>query len=260
MKIYRNDPCPCGSGKKYKKCCELKNVTFENKSPQKKEHFISGNVPVSFDMPVFFKEFFTKVKTGLTAFGLINSCILRPEIEKIASQFTNSQLDRGKSEAKKIQQCKNVSELIKILKAGIDNLNHVLMQKLFLEKPEESVAALMLELQNAVPEMFIEISVRTIALAKINVANDLMTIIKKHDKSIYQISLLCLLLGYQKHPAIPQFLWNYYRFFKSQYPDQDYWEGPFYGLWEQWARATFDDKKESAEVGSFNKADERTAP
>ena len=24
MKIGRNDPCPCGSGKKYKKCCALK--------------------------------------------------------------------------------------------------------------------------------------------------------------------------------------------------------------------------------------------
>ncbi len=23
-KPSRNDPCPCGSGKKYKKCCELK--------------------------------------------------------------------------------------------------------------------------------------------------------------------------------------------------------------------------------------------
>ncbi len=23
-KTGRNDPCPCGSGKKYKKCCELK--------------------------------------------------------------------------------------------------------------------------------------------------------------------------------------------------------------------------------------------
>ena len=23
-KAGRNDPCPCGSGKKYKKCCELK--------------------------------------------------------------------------------------------------------------------------------------------------------------------------------------------------------------------------------------------
>lgn len=24
MNIGRNDPCPCGSGKKYKKCCETK--------------------------------------------------------------------------------------------------------------------------------------------------------------------------------------------------------------------------------------------
>ncbi len=24
MTISRNDPCPCGSGKKYKKCCELR--------------------------------------------------------------------------------------------------------------------------------------------------------------------------------------------------------------------------------------------
>jgi hypothetical protein len=23
-KINRNDPCPCGSGKKYKKCCEIR--------------------------------------------------------------------------------------------------------------------------------------------------------------------------------------------------------------------------------------------
>lgn len=22
-KVGRNDPCPCGSGKKYKKCCEI---------------------------------------------------------------------------------------------------------------------------------------------------------------------------------------------------------------------------------------------
>ena len=25
-KINRNDPCPCGSGKKYKKCCGLKEL------------------------------------------------------------------------------------------------------------------------------------------------------------------------------------------------------------------------------------------
>ncbi len=27
MKAGRNDPCPCGSGKKFKKCCQLKSVT-----------------------------------------------------------------------------------------------------------------------------------------------------------------------------------------------------------------------------------------
>jgi len=27
--IGRNDPCPCGSGKKYKKCCEEKNESKE---------------------------------------------------------------------------------------------------------------------------------------------------------------------------------------------------------------------------------------
>jgi uncharacterized protein YecA (UPF0149 family) len=25
-KVGRNDPCPCGSGKKYKKCCLLKET------------------------------------------------------------------------------------------------------------------------------------------------------------------------------------------------------------------------------------------
>ncbi len=28
-KTGRNDPCPCGSGKKYKKCCALKGASDE---------------------------------------------------------------------------------------------------------------------------------------------------------------------------------------------------------------------------------------
>lgn len=31
LKVGRNDPCPCGSGKKFKKCCE-------NKQKHKKIH------------------------------------------------------------------------------------------------------------------------------------------------------------------------------------------------------------------------------
>jgi len=32
MKIGRNDPCPCGSGKKYKKCCLNTGSPIENNS------------------------------------------------------------------------------------------------------------------------------------------------------------------------------------------------------------------------------------
>ena len=33
--IGRNDPCHCGSGKKYKKCCELKDQTKEHSALEK---------------------------------------------------------------------------------------------------------------------------------------------------------------------------------------------------------------------------------
>lgn len=31
MKTGRNDPCPCGSGQKYKKCCEAKDEAARTK-------------------------------------------------------------------------------------------------------------------------------------------------------------------------------------------------------------------------------------
>ncbi|MDR0668835.1 MAG: SEC-C domain-containing protein [Treponema sp.] len=35
-KIGRNDPCPCGSGKKYKKCCLSKGITFKEETSDDK--------------------------------------------------------------------------------------------------------------------------------------------------------------------------------------------------------------------------------
>ncbi|TDQ37125.1 SEC-C metal-binding domain-containing protein [Aureibacillus halotolerans] len=40
MKVQRNDPCPCGSGKKYKKCCLLINKEFV--SPQEVQMLYQG--------------------------------------------------------------------------------------------------------------------------------------------------------------------------------------------------------------------------
>jgi hypothetical protein len=39
MKPGRNDPCPCGSGKKYKKCCYLRGLYTENYDSEESEGF-----------------------------------------------------------------------------------------------------------------------------------------------------------------------------------------------------------------------------
>ena len=39
-KIGRNAPCPCGGGKKYKKCCLLQQDGAERYSPKRKMRFI----------------------------------------------------------------------------------------------------------------------------------------------------------------------------------------------------------------------------
>ena len=37
-KVYPNDPCPCGSGKKYKQCCGKKsNLTYKKKNQKEGE-------------------------------------------------------------------------------------------------------------------------------------------------------------------------------------------------------------------------------
>jgi tetratricopeptide (TPR) repeat protein len=40
LKVGRNDLCPCGSGKKYKKCCMLKDETQKLEELEKKENLV----------------------------------------------------------------------------------------------------------------------------------------------------------------------------------------------------------------------------
>lgn len=50
-KIGRNDPCPCGSGQKYKKCCMGSNASFENENLQT-SYFRKYNIRVKQDKDI----------------------------------------------------------------------------------------------------------------------------------------------------------------------------------------------------------------
>lgn len=69
-KVGRNDPCPCGSGKKYKKCCEKKSAM------QKRE---------------------TKVLTGSAIGNLFQSSVASPSA---ASSLKDKKVTSGKVEKK----------------------------------------------------------------------------------------------------------------------------------------------------------------
>ena len=240
MKPSRNDPCPCGSGRKYKKCCGADNVNAIDADHKKHEHFITEDVPSSADIPEFSEDFFNKLDTTeICAHKLLYSCILRPEVEAVAAKLTNATIDRGKSEAELIRKCRTTSDLIILMKNGLDNLNHILMKSRLLENPSEAVNLLLNELKSSTRDDFVELAVKTIAEAGIDISEELKEIIEKHNRPAYQISVLCLLLGFYDNPVIPQFLWNYFCYFRSHYSKENYWRGPFYGLWEYWANKKY---------------------
>lgn len=246
MKIRRNDPCPCGSGKKYKKCCGSDELNISNnyRTISHIEHFIEGILPNE-DPPEFSDNFFNDLDNDeFCPYKLMYSCLLHPEIESIANSFSNQIMNRGKQEAILIKGCQTTSDLIELMKNGIDPLNHEIMRSMLLEKKEESVPQLLEALSNNVRDDFLEVSIRTIFLSDFDVSDKIMTIITDHKKTSYQISMLCILLGFYDNPVNVRFLWNYFLYFRTKLPGQKYWKGPFYGLWEIWARNKFEKEKE----------------
>ena len=53
-KVQRNDPCPCGSGKKYKKCCQIKeNAIMAGRSNRRRGIQIAlGWVSHAYEEPI----------------------------------------------------------------------------------------------------------------------------------------------------------------------------------------------------------------
>src|SRR5689334_17226105 len=49
MKIQRNEPCPCGSGKKYKKCCEAKDREASRERAREQQAADAAHAPHEHD-------------------------------------------------------------------------------------------------------------------------------------------------------------------------------------------------------------------
>jgi hypothetical protein len=130
-KIGRNEPCPCGSGKKYKKCCYGKTLSDKNNKLQNINQIFPTYQKIDFGMPILDESFF-RMNTvhEISASRLLYSSLLNPEAEKFASVITNQLLDRGIEESELIEDTNDVKKLIDMVIEGIDSLNHEKMKNI----------------------------------------------------------------------------------------------------------------------------------
>ena len=65
MKIGRNDPCACGSGRKYKRCCLERDETAHRKQPISEAE--SSRIEPQAEQEAIYSEAAALMKTGRTA-------------------------------------------------------------------------------------------------------------------------------------------------------------------------------------------------
>jgi hypothetical protein len=225
--IGRNDKCPCGSGKKYKNCCLNKdnsNTFYDDYISSIKDY---GKPKLD---KIFFDE--NQLEDKITAPRLTYSKLFYPELEKTVSEFTNKNMKRNSYEKKQIENTSNINELIDIMKKNPDILYHEMLKEKILSQKETSIPIILKNLYTATNDVYLELAVSIIYFSGINCSNELIDIIKFGNKRAYAISQLCMLLGFFENLSSEKLLWDYYHYFKEQYPQKSYSQCPLLGLIE----------------------------
>ena len=238
MKIGRNESCPCGSGKKYKHCCLVNSMLKRTdlvlqKSQDDSDSVFSPKVimhygSVDLASPIIDTDFLHDV----SAPRLLYSLLLVPQVEEVASSITNKFLTRGKSEAKRIESFQTPEQLIQHAKGRPDPLNHAKLVSRLLEHGRSAADLILKEMYTAVNATFIELGVRILYRFLPAINTQIADLIDHGPRRAYQISLLCMLLGFSGHLADAQISWDYYYLFSELFPEETYSDGPLLALFE----------------------------
>lgn len=240
MKTGRNDPCPCGSGKKYKKCCmDLSGdacfpKAFDKSNRKRSDDIIPVDAVIDYGVPCPNTAFFSANDVHeFSAARLLYSHIINPHVEAVAHVAVRQVLSRGRDEEKRIRKADNVKTLIEIMKNNPDPINHApLMERLITEK-EQAITIILRELMELQNDSFVELAVRILHVISKNLSDEIIKIIRSgNNKRVYAVSILCVLLGFYDNDESEKLLWNYYHYMKEKYPLETYSDGPLLGLIE----------------------------
>lgn len=241
--IGRNDICPCGSGRKYKNCCyEKKEISNHSISKVTEETLLLPiRDQIDYGKPLINEDFYRKNNCHeISAPRLIYSVLLSPEVERMAEKISKQYVNRGRDEAMLINNTKSAQQLIDIMKNVPDSLNRVLLQEKLLYYKQATVPLIIEELRKTQHHAFFEIAVRVLHTSGNDYSDEIISIIRHHQRNAYAVSLLCMLLGFYDNMESEKLLWDYFHYFKERWPHDTLSDGPLLGLEEMRARRAED--------------------
>jgi len=229
-KVGRNSPCPCGSGKKYKKCCM--NNTTDNINDIR-DHLIPRKINIEYGKPLLDKKFFESNSIReLSAQRLVYSNLVSPDLEKFAYQISSKFIIRSKEQKILIGNASCAEDLMNLMNGKLDIINHVPFKEKALNYKDTFIPLLINELKIPKDDAFIELAIQIIRSSDIDLSKEIVQLIKNSLSNAYHISQFCVLLGFFPSVESEQLLWDYFHFFKENYPNEAYKDGPLLGLIE----------------------------
>ncbi len=229
MKIKRNDPCPCGSGKKYKNCCFSKNINWYDYIF---EDQVGDYGPPKIDGEFFKRNPFNKKSAPVIFYNFL----IYNKLEELAANYARDYISQGREEEKKIRETETMEDLLEIMKKKPEPINNRLLIGKMVKYADEVVPILIEELKESYDDGFIELSLKIIYESEFDCSNGLLDLIKSPVRNAHTLSLLCILLGVMKVDESLKPIWDCFHYFKEKYPDKTFAQGPLVGLYEFYKR------------------------
>mgnify|MGYP001579657191 CR=1 FL=1 len=233
-KFGRNEPCPCGSGKKYKKCCMNKKAhgTQEDDFTLNND-FIIDNQISDYGIPEINDAFFDKNPfKEISAAKFLCFSLVEPGLDITAANLVKQFTSRSEAEEKRIKETNDITELLEIMRAYPDTLNQRLLVSKILQYKDVAIPTIIDELKHTNNNAFTELAIKILYETKNEYSNEVLKLIKLPVRNPYTLSSLCLLLGLIGHKEALKTLWDCYHFLKERSPRESFAQGPLLGLYE----------------------------
>jgi len=232
-KISKKSPCPCGSGKKYKKCCYQKDIVFQRDTDPDLVELIQDYQEMDGTYPLFNDTFFVENSPNeLSAHNVMFNIMRTGGLDVMLSTEIPDQDPEGKTSFKLIEQAESAESLVDLMKGNVNPVAYPAILNKCMTLKNSVIPLVLHELKEPQVSMFTELSTFILYMDGSDYSEAVLEILKQSKTGVYGASLLCLLLGFYDNQSARDILIRFWNFYCEKTPEQNFKDGPFIALRE----------------------------